>query len=74
MFTCNEHKELFQHIKFVVQGDDDTYIRPDQVLRWLAVVDKTGLDDIPIIANSSPYVSDRYGVWHINPRTYRQGR
>lgn len=66
-FLINEHVSLFQHTKYVIEGDDDTYFRPDQILRWLAVVDNAGLADFPLVANhdSTHSHTDTGGIWHI---------
>lgn len=64
----NDRADLFKKIKFAMHCDDDTYFRPDQILKWLATVDKAGLDDIPIIGNAARgHKGDTaMGVWHIN--------
>jgi hypothetical protein len=42
-FLVNENPTLFNQIKYVMEGDDDTFFRPDQVLRWLSLVEKSGI-------------------------------
>ena len=66
-FLINQNIDLFKHLKFVLHADDDTFFRVDQVMRWLAAVDKSGLDDIPIIANCvRAHKGDYSNIWHIN--------
>eukprot|EP01035_Chromulina_nebulosa_P017783 gene17783-23389_t len=58
--------ELFAHTKYLLQSDDDTFWRVDQALRWLSAVDKAGYDNIPVIANGVPSISDStYGVYRV---------
>eukprot|EP01036_Dinobryon_divergens_P033772 gene33772-43641_t len=49
-----EHPNLFSHSQFVIVGDDDVYFRGDQMLRWLAAVARSGINHLPIVANSRP--------------------
>ena len=66
-YLVNENTELFKNIKFLLHADDDTYFRADQVLRWLAAVEKSGYNDYPLTANAGPSRTDNpRGVWHIN--------
>jgi hypothetical protein len=50
-FATNQHIELFAHTKFVVQIDDDTFLRPDLLLTYLAGVAKSGINHLPIVSN-----------------------
>eukprot|EP01031_Cornospumella_fuschlensis_P036503 gene36503-44284_t len=75
-FLVNENHDLFEQTKYMIEGDDDTFFRPDQVLRWLAAVDSSGISaEFPLVANADPsarpekenhytYI-DNGGVWHI---------
>lgn len=70
-FIANANKELWAHTKYLLQSDDDTFWRVDQVLRWLAAVEKSGISDkYPLIANVDPTPNEQKqkkpgGVWHI---------
>ena len=35
--------EMYEKMKFMIETDDDTFWRVDQLLRWLNVVDKSGM-------------------------------
>lgn len=59
-----DRPDLFATIKYVLEGDDDTYFRVDQILKWLAAVDHSGLDDFPLTGNSAP-TRLNHGIWHI---------
>jgi len=60
--------EWFATIKYVLQSDDDEYWRPDQVLRWLAAVERAGVSQYPIVANKHPGEATNRGdpIWHIS--------
>jgi hypothetical protein len=64
-------KNVYDRMKYLLQGDDDTFWRVDQLVRWLAVIDKSVDHSIPLIANPdfsrSPEEMKREngGVWHI---------
>ena len=47
-----DHPTLFSHIKFFIIADDDVYFRGDQMLRWLSIVAHSGINHLPIVANS----------------------
>lgn len=74
-FLTNEHIQLFKHTKYLLQSDDDTYWRVDQLLMWLSAVDKAltqyGIvDTIPLIGNpvktpSPSKLAEGGGVWHV---------
>ena len=64
-YLVNIRIELFAHTKFVLHCDDDMYWRVDQVLRWLAAVDKSGANEYPLIANLDPGDENNKGVWMI---------
>jgi hypothetical protein len=51
-FVANENSELFAHTKFLVEADDDVYFRPDQVMRYLAAVENSGINHLPIVGNT----------------------
>lgn len=44
--------------------DDDEYWRVDQVLKWLAYIENSGISTHPIIANGNPNDPNE-NVWHI---------
>eukprot|EP01038_Epipyxis_sp_PR26KG_P017086 gene17086-23505_t len=58
------NEELFSHVKYLLHADDDTYFRPDQVFRWLASIENSGLSHYPMIGNSDEWKANG-GVWHI---------
>ncbi len=47
-YLLNDRADLAPKIKYALHGDDDTFFRPDQVLKWLAALDKTGMFTAPI--------------------------
>ena len=49
----------------MLHSDDDTYWRPDQVLRWLAAVDNSGANNYPLISNVQFGDDNNKGVWMI---------
>eukprot|EP01034_Spumella_vulgaris_P025000 gene25000-31403_t len=59
-----ERPELFAHTKFALHADDDTFFRVDQVLRWLAALDNSGINTFPLIANGN-FDDEKENVWHI---------
>jgi hypothetical protein len=70
-FLMNEpdNTEFFKKIKYVFQADDDLFIRVDQFLKWISLIDKSGLGHLPIIGNNEPSINfyNRWqGIWHIN--------
>jgi hypothetical protein len=64
-YLVNVRADFFKNIKFMLHSDDDTYWRPDQVLRWLAAVDKSGANKYPLIANAQIGDDNNKGVWMI---------
>eukprot|EP01038_Epipyxis_sp_PR26KG_P006280 gene6280-8648_t len=58
------YPEIYSHMKFFVQADDDTYFRPDQLLRWLASIENSGINHFPLVA--TPGADTSGGVWHID--------
>jgi len=65
-YMVNIRKDLFKDIKYFLLADDDVYWRPDQTLRWLAAVEKSGVSDrYPIIANGQFGDPNHKGVWHV---------
>lgn len=65
-YITNDRPDFFANIKYILHGDDDTFFRVDQVMKWLATVDKAGLDDLPLTANANPTHLDWHGLWHID--------
>jgi hypothetical protein len=63
-YIINENPELFAQTKYLLHADDDTYFRADQILRYLAAIENSGLAHLPIVGNSSPTKED-HGIWHI---------
>jgi hypothetical protein len=53
-FLVHARGELFASTHHVLITDDQTYWRPDQLLRWLAAVQRSGVDKYPIIATADP--------------------
>ncbi len=49
-FITVDKPDLFAHTKYVLHCDDDTYFRVDQVLKWLAAIENSGLNTYPLIA------------------------
>jgi hypothetical protein len=76
-FIINEHPVLFSNLKYLIEGDDDDFFRPHQILQWLAAVEQSGLHDHPLIANadrSASSINEGTGVWHVpNCREIRTG-
>jgi len=78
--VINENQELYSHLKYLVEGDDDTFFRPDQVLRWLAAVESSGVSETyPLVANAEissrtakedPRRVDNGGIWHIDSKSF----
>lgn len=64
-YLLNDRADLAATLKYALHGDDDTFFRPDQVLRWLAAVEKAGLGAVPLIGNLNMHVDKGPGVWHI---------
>lgn len=64
-FLINDSPQLFATTKYLIQADDDTYWRVDQVMRFLAVLEHAGLSHLPIIGNPQKGLSNNFGVWHI---------
>jgi hypothetical protein len=70
-FLMNEpdNNAFFQNIKYVFQADDDLFIRVDQFLKWVSMIDKSGIGHLPIVGNNEPsinFVNRWQGIWHIN--------
>ena len=53
-FIANESPVLFAHTKFVIEADDDVYLRGNVILKWLARVDRSGVNHLPLVANNAP--------------------
>jgi hypothetical protein len=45
-------QHIYDRMKFLLQGDDDTFWRVDQLERWLAVVEKSVDKSIPLVGNT----------------------
>lgn len=41
-YLLNDRPEFAANIKYALHCDDDTYWRPDQVLKWLGALEKSG--------------------------------
>jgi hypothetical protein len=72
-FIANTNHRIWKHMKYLIQCDDDTFWRSDQLLRWLAVVDKSGLSEFPLVGNtdssknfSNPRQRGPGGIFHID--------
>ena len=59
-----DREDLFNHTRFVMHCDDDEYWRVDQLLRWLAHIENSGINTHPIIANGN-YNDPKENIWHI---------
>jgi hypothetical protein len=66
-FLMNEPDNIpfFSSLKYVLQADDDLFIRVDQFLRWISYVEKSGLAYLPIVGNNVGTRPNARGVWHI---------
>ena len=64
-YLVNVRSDWFKTIKYMLHSDDDTYWRPDQVLRWLAAVDNSGANNYPLISNLELGDENNHGVWRI---------
>ena len=49
--TSASNAAIYEKMKFLIETDDDTFWRVDQLLRWLNVVDKSGYNHLPIVGN-----------------------
>src|SRR5689334_10666988 len=47
-YLLNDRPDLFAHIKYALHCDDDTYWRVDQLLRWLAALENSGISSFPL--------------------------
>lgn len=66
-YLINDRKDdLFPHIKYFLHCDDDTYWRADQIMRWLATIENSGISNYPLIANADNGNPSNGGVWHID--------
>ena len=68
IFNFLVETKLYSRLKYVLHCDDDMFWRPDQFLRWLAILDKTEVANLPLVGNveQNYYGSDdNGGVWHI---------
>lgn len=50
-FIAMDKPNLYAHTKYAVHCDDDTYFRVDQMLRYLALIENSGVNALPIILN-----------------------
>jgi hypothetical protein len=64
-YLVNVRPDFFSGIKYMLHSDDDTYWRPDQVMRWLASVEKSGVGMYPLTANVQIGDDNNKGVWMI---------
>lgn len=64
VYLTQMNTELYSHLKFVLHGDDDQFWRVDQIMRWLAAVDKAGLDEWPLVGQGAltPCGKGAYGI------------
>ena len=65
-YLVNVRADFFQGIKFMLHSDDDTYWRPDQVLKWLATIDNSGANRYPLTGNCQFGDDNHKGVWMID--------
>jgi hypothetical protein len=64
-YLLTDRADYYAKIKYVLHGDDDTYFRGDQVMRWLAAIENSGISHLPLISNGGPYDAGCDGVWHV---------
>lgn len=64
-YLVNVRPDFFKGIKYMLHSDDDTYWRPDQVLKWLAAVENSGASKYPLISNVQIGDDNNKGVWMI---------
>lgn len=67
-YLTNENPELFAAIKWVIQTDDDTFVRADETMRFLAAVENSGIGHLPLVGNGDKTNSGEVkyrGMWHI---------
>lgn len=50
-YLTMDRPDVYSHIKYALHCDDDTYFRTDQVLRWLARIESTGISTYPLVAS-----------------------
>lgn len=67
-FIVNDYDGFIDNIDYIFHGDDDTYYRPDQILRYVGAIEKSGINHLPIVGNAEPDhdYTKVGGVWHIN--------
>lgn len=61
-YLLNSTKDQFAATRYVLFASDDMYVRPDQLVRWLKAVDRSGVAQYPIIASSDKKLSRRSGL------------
>ena len=59
-----DRPDVYSHIKYAIHGDDDNFMRVDQLMMFLARLEKIGLSTIPIVGNSilGEYQEHVYGT------------
>lgn len=68
-FIANDYQngEFINKIDYIFHGDDDTYYRPDQILRFLSKIEKSGISDFPLVGNATPTRTyNGGGIWHVS--------
>jgi hypothetical protein len=65
-----ENQDFFISIKYVIEVDDDVFIRVDQLLRWISAIDSSGISHFPLVGNSDHTKVRKKGdasgeIWHI---------
>lgn len=63
-----DRPDVYSHTKYAIHGDDDNFFRVEQVLMFLARLEKIGLSTIPIVGNSilGEYREHVYGTHGCN--------
>lgn len=61
-YLLNEGKSMFGSMQHALFIGDDTYIRPDQLVRWLHSVGQSGVSVYPIIASADAKMSRPNGL------------
>lgn len=74
-FVANSNPTLFAKTKYLIQSDDDTYWRTDQLMRWLASIENAQVSHLPLVMNIEPsYTKEKMEkkatLWHIDVGCY----
>ena len=53
-YLVQDRPDVYEQLKYFLHCDDDTFWRVDQVMRWLAAIENSGISSFPIVANPKP--------------------